>query len=118
MSKLEFADVLVLWSAGRDVNIIANNINLALEELAAFSAAFFLPISNSKRNAIIFYNKKSVIPAKLFVINVERKFAVAPKFLGVYQDPRLTWQNKINSVKNSCIKRLLILKVPGRVKVG
>ncbi|KAK2726405.1 hypothetical protein QYM36_000743, partial [Artemia franciscana] len=109
-SKFEFANDLVLWSAGRDVNIIANNISLALEELADFSAAFSQPISKSKTNAIIFHNKKSVIPPKLFVNNVEIEHAVEPKLLRVYLDLRLTWQNQINCVKNPCMGRLLILK--------
>jgi hypothetical protein len=110
ISKLKFADDLVLWSAGRDVNIISNSNRLALYKLATFSAAFSLPISKSKTNAIIFHNKKSVIPPKSFLNNVELEYVVAPKFLGVYLDPRLTWQNQANCLKNLCMQRLLILK--------
>ena len=91
LSKLEFADDLVIWSASRDINIIANNINLELEELAAFSAALSLPISKDKTNAIMFHNKNSVTLPKLFVNNAEIWYALAPKFRGVYLDPRLTW---------------------------
>lgn len=116
---LQFADDLVLYSVNRNVNIAINNLNKALTQLYQYyNGKLKLNISSYKSSAMIFCKKPQTVLEEVLYNNTPLAFVKSNKFLGVYLDDKLSFQQHINYIIKKACKGLNILRSLAGVQWG
>lgn len=109
-----FADDLVFYQIYNKASVNLNNkINKHLASIESWLNKWRLKMAPQKCNYIVFSNgvkdDSSLVKVKLY--NQVLSPCSYPKFLGIRFDKHLTFKNQISYLKETCIKRLNILKV-------
>ena len=102
-----FADDTNALISGKNIDEIIQNINTELEKISTWLAANKLSLNVKKTHFMIFKpkNKKIIMPHESICIgNEEINQVESTKFLGVYIDSKLNWQQHIKCVKNKISK--------------
>ena len=95
----QFADDLVIWETGIDIDSVVRAMNKKLCRLNKYMKNKDLTISSDKSVAVI-YSRKRLIenPDDLFIGTDKIKYANIAKYLGIFIDKRLTWSQHIKEI--------------------
>lgn len=101
---LQYADDIVVYSSHKDVNIAVNILNKALEQVYNYyTRKLKLWISLEKSTAMIFSKSD---PRSLFNVKIHNNslnWVSEQKFLGIYLDNKLKFENHIQQIiKKAC----------------
>ena len=96
-----FADDTTIYTAGRDVSLLCNNMNKDLEQLSHWFKTNKLSLNISKTNCIVFTLNKTTRydKLKLNIDNSQIHMVDSTKFLGIHIDSRLHWHEPVKHVK-------------------
>ena len=108
----QFADDLVIWETGEDIDIVCRKMNKKLFNLNKYMKSKNLTISTDKSVAVIYGRKRlKQNPNDLFIGTNKIKFANIAKYLGLYLDKRLTWSQHVKEMLNKTNNRCKQLKI-------
>ena len=107
----QFADDLVIWESGIDLDEVCRKMNNKLFSLNKYMKNKNLTISPDKSVAVI-YSRKRIYhnPVDLFIGKNKIKFANVAKYLGLYLDKRLTWSQHVKEILKRANNRCKQLK--------
>lgn len=109
---LLYADDLVLYVAGRDINHIENIMQDAIKKLQQWTKHNGLSFSPQKTAAVLFRRtRKPQRPVQLYMNNTVLPTVPNHKFLGITFDEKMNWTPHINELYRSCSKKLKLLKM-------
>ncbi len=92
-----FADDRAVWKRGRNINHITRKIQEAIEVVEKWSYAWGFRFSVDKTKTITFTRKRGInTEVKIYGQTNEQ---VKVKFLGVWFDAKLTWNEHIQKIK-------------------
>ena len=107
-----FADDLVLWTSGTDLQKLQNELNQALMTISTYCELWKLKVNSRKTVYTIFTLSPTVAHAKLQLQvqdqNIEKE--ETPTYLGVRLDTRLTLKPHFDDIATKVSKRLNLLK--------
>ena len=107
----QFADDLVIWETGKNVDRIACKLNQKLKRLNKYMKNINLTISPEKSVAVLFNRKRSNQECpELFIEGHTIKRENKAKYLGIIMDKRLNWSNHIKEIVSKANKRCRQLK--------
>lgn len=107
-----YADDLLLYCRGKDINTIHTLIQHAVDDIVRVSKTLGFKLSTSKSNTMRFSRKPrktSLPPIQMY--NTTLPEVTERRFLGLLFDCRLTWRAHIKQLKADCITRLNIIKI-------
>lgn len=114
-----FADDLVIYCSGKNINTIKLLLQRALRSLELWSQTTGFHFSTQKTKAVHFtkthyyrYNPR------LTIYEEPIKYSENIKFLGLILDNKLNWKEHLRKLKLECNQRLNILKALGHYKWG
>jgi ribonuclease HI len=110
---LQFADDLLVYTVNKDVNIAVNKLNSALSQIHNYyHHKLRLDVSSSKSSAMIFSKRctLSFLNNDVMYNNQPLPWVESHKFLGVYLDPKLSFQKHINNIVGNASKGLNVLR--------
>ena len=106
--SLLYADDTNLLYSDTNINSLYDVANIQLSKVCEWLQANRLSVNSKKCNFIIF-SKKDKIPgideSKMKVNNTEIARVDKTKFLGVFNDSRLSWKPHIHEVENKIEKK-------------
>ena len=108
----QFADDLVIWETGLDLDNVCRKMNKKLFGLNKYLKNKNLTISTEKSVAVI-YSRKRVNhnSIDLFIGKDKIKIANVAKYLGLFLDKRLTWCQHVNEILKKANNRCKQLKI-------
>merc|ERR1711991_110696 len=108
----QFADDLVIWETGLDLDNVCRKMNKKLFGLNKYLKNKNLTISTGKSVAVI-YSRKRVNhnSIDLFIGKDKIKIANVAKYLGLFLDKRLTWCQHVNEILKKANNRCKQLKI-------
>lgn len=110
-SSLQFADDFVIFSKGKNISEILENLKTSFGNVKRWLSSLGLSLSIKKTQAIIFTRKRNFqMPRNLNVGLDTIEFSSSVKYLGVILDPKLQWSVHINNLKNKTQVYLNVLK--------
>lgn len=107
-----YADDLVIWTSGSDLNTQVSQIQTALDSITNRCSFLGLKISPTKTAATLFRKNSSKQPTQP-LINVGGSpihFQNTTKYLGIHLDSRLSFKTHIQNSKIRALQRISILK--------
>ena len=103
MGRSLFADDGAFWKRGRNINHIKGKIQEAIEVVEKWSYAWGFRFSVDKTKSIMFTRKRGIdIEIKMYGQSIEQVKVF--KFLGVWFDAKLTWNEHIEKIDTKCKK--------------
>ena len=120
VSKSMFADDLVIWVHGTDLDFLSKHLNMALANLSVYCKLWKMKINPQKTVYSIFSlsPKTSHRRLKLKLENHPIEKEEKPVYLGVQLDTRLTLSNHIENLAEKCSHRMKVLKHLASTKWG
>ncbi len=109
INKSLFADG-ALWLRGRNVEYIVNKMQTVLISVEKWSYKCGLKFSVDKTKYIFFTNKRRRIDLKLKLYNKELEQVKVIRFLGMWFDAKVTWNNHISKMEGKCKKILNVMR--------
>ena len=111
--SLLFADDLVSLNTFKKFSNIQIFVQCYLKMLEMWLSIWRLMMSPSKCNYLFFSSNSNTESNKIKLTLFGEKFNIneEPIFLGIRFDSKLTFANQINYLKDTCIKRLNLLKI-------
>ncbi|XP_076626788.1 uncharacterized protein LOC143344536 [Colletes latitarsis] len=107
-----YADNLTIICHGKNLNTIYNLLQTSINHLQEWSNKSGLKFSPQKTQCILFTKKtKYQTQLKLTMGETELKFVDHIRLLGLILDKKLTWVPHMRYLRDSCMKRLNIIKV-------
>ena len=104
-----FADDGALWKRGKNIKYITKKIQEAINTVEKWSYAWGFKFSVGKTNAVLFTRRRNVeAQLKMYGQIIERVKEF--RFLGVWFDEKLTWNEHINRVQAKCKKILNVMR--------
>lgn len=114
-----FADDLVLYMKGKNVNTLQRNLQIGISRLETWSQITGFKFSNTKTKAIHFCKlRKAHNNPNIRLNNINIEFVSTIRFLGVIFDKTLSWADHIQKIKTECSHRINILKSLSHHKWG
>ncbi len=104
INKSLFADDGALWLRGRNVEYIINKMQTALINVEKWCYKWGFTFSVDKTKYIFFTNKRISIDLKLKLYNKELEQVKVIRFLGMWFDAKVTWNNHISKMEDKCKK--------------
>ena len=106
-----FADDTSLFSHGKNIDLLINNLNTELVKLSQWLNSNKLTINVKKTNFIIFNTgrKKIEFTNKLSINEENINYVKSTKFRGVMLDHKLSWADHIAFIKNKIAKSIGII---------
>ena len=99
---LIFADDTNIFVSGKDINILAETVNVEFEKLMIWLHANKLSLNINKTNYIIFGLRKKILsPVDVCINNVIVKRVSYTKCLGIVIDEKLSWYHHIQYKKEN-----------------
>ena len=109
--RTQFADDLQDITEGRDLDILQNHQQTALNKLTEYNNNNRIKINAGKTKQIIYSHKKHIPKTKQLTINGDKVTQhKQARFLGITFDNRLTFTNHINTILNRARTRAIRLK--------
>jgi len=105
-----FCDDTKLLFAGKDIKIIEKNANKLLKRVYEWGKRVKLDFNAMKSCALLITNKRSFDSPKLEMNGIEIKLDKCAKYLGVYIDQKLNWNQHIDYIYNKTLKT--IMRIP------
>ena len=114
LMSIMFADDTNLFVSKSDINELFATANKELEHLSHWFKSNKLTLNTEKTKWILFHSlrKKSSLPSNLpqiLIDNVEIKRDPVTKFLGVYLDENITWNQHISYICSKVSKNMGVL---------
>jgi len=108
-NKLLYADDTTLYIIGKNISDLTDKMNSDLQNISEWFKANKLSLNISKTNYIIFsqHHIDTNIPLQIDSKQISKVNSV--KFLGLYLDHKLTWENHINHIGNKVTSGLYVL---------
>jgi len=88
-----YADDLIIWKLGRDIDLLQSLIQQGMRLVQRLSLAFGFPISISKTEAIIFTNGTTDPPNPLTIFSRVIPYCNSLKLLGLFMDSKCSGMN-------------------------
>ena len=105
-----FADDSSIFVHGTDVNMMANNLNVVLQQIYKWINANKLSLNIDKCNCMLFKSSKKLTPSFTLQINNKTiKQVSSLKFLGFVIDSKLSWLHHINYIRKKIVKGIGII---------
>uniref|UniRef100_A0A3B5Q0T1 Reverse transcriptase domain-containing protein n=1 Tax=Xiphophorus maculatus TaxID=8083 RepID=A0A3B5Q0T1_XIPMA len=105
-----FADDGAIWKRGKNLKFIVKKIQEAISIIEDWSFKWGFKISIDKTKTLFFTRKKASENLKLQIYNHELERVREFKFLGLWLDEKLTWENHIQKVVNKCKRVLNVMR--------
>lgn len=105
-----YADDLVIFCRGKNLDIIHNHIQSAITQIEEWSCRSGLRFNISKTKALIFTKNKQIQPKNLYLYGKQINYVNEIKFLGMTFDQKLSWKTHIQHLKKSCQPGLNLLR--------
>ena len=116
---LLYADDLSLFVVESSIDIAVAKIQRAINAVNSWLISIGLKISHQKSNFMVFTRKRLTVVPSVFLGNQRIEMVTVLKFLGIYFDaPFLTWRNHVNFLRESCNKKLNIMRCLASTKWG
>jgi hypothetical protein len=113
-----FADDCAIWSTKSSVTLCTKALQLALNNITAWTNTWNLKLSAPKSRAMLFCNKRSPQIPNLLLANQPLEFVNTHRFLGITLDRQLTFCQHIYELKERCQRALCLLTVAAAHKGG
>ena len=104
-----FADDTNILISGKDINQVCNTLNTELAKLCNWFSVNKLSLNIGKTNYMIFGNRHVTSSVDICMDRVKVNQINVTKFLGVYIDSKLTWNNHVDYIHNKISRNLGIL---------
>ena len=108
LSYILFADDTNIFYTGDDIYEICNILSNELKKLDIWFRVNKLSLNVSKTNFIVFSNLKCG-DCNIEINGSEIERVYSTKFLGIYIDSKLSWENQIKQVQNKVAKSISIM---------
>ena len=110
--KAMFADDLVIWTSGTDLQLAADRLNRALLTISAYCNFWKLKINVSKTTYTVFTlsNKLAKTELKITLDGAQIMKEKNPTYLGVKLDRKLNFKEFMDGLADKASKRLNLLK--------
>ena len=105
-----YADDIVLWCEDEDIGVARDSVQRALDCLANWQDTWGTTFAPAKSSFVIFSRKRNVPDVVLRIKDAQIPEAASVKFLGLHFDKRLTWREHVRYLRDSCMKRLNVLR--------
>ncbi|KAJ3666828.1 hypothetical protein Zmor_002258 [Zophobas morio] len=106
-----FADDLILYIKGKELQSITSLLQRAIHTVQAWSENNGVRFSAEKTKCICFSQKSGQLPPPLQLQGINLDYVPQAKFLGVVFDQHLSWKPHIDHLKATCLKIVDLLKV-------
>ena len=118
-STLYVDDLAIICSSPR-LSFISRKLQKTIYIIESNAAKRGLTFSASKTKALHFFNfrRKEWEKPTLYLYKLPIEYVAETKFLGLILDTKLTWKSHLQSLKQSCTKKLDILKFISNIKWG
>lgn len=117
VKNLQFADDLVIYTAGKNINEVQTKINSALKQLHRYFSYLNLDVNASKTKVVVFNNGKKI----QFKFTYDKKILPISdnvKFLGILFSRNLRWVKYVDEIIARANKRFNIIKCLARTYWG
>ena len=109
---MEYADDLTFYAVGDDISQVKLLIQEQLNELQIWARQWGFKMNPSKTTAMLFTNRRQVLPPVIKLAGEPVLFVTSHKFLGLTLDsPKLSYRNHIQNLKTALIPSVNILKM-------
>ena len=108
-SPILFADDTNLFYRGKDVNVMAQEINIELSQISLWLKTNKLSLNIKKTHFMLFHRKKIDAVIKIQIDNEEIDRVYKTKFLGVIIDHKITWKEHVTYVSGKMSRSIGIL---------
>ncbi len=113
-----FADDCAIWSTKSSITLCTNALQMALNNITAWTNTWNMKMSAPKSKAMLFCNNRSPQIPTLLLANQPLEFVNTHRFLGIILDRRLTYRQHILELKERCQRALRLLTVVSAHKWG
>ena len=104
-----FADDGALWKRGKNINHIINKMQQAVNMVEKWSYSWGFKFSVEKTKTLMFTKKRGVgTQIKIYRQRIEKVKVF--RFLGVWFDEKLTWNEHIDKITTKCKKTLNVMR--------
>lgn len=116
IKNLQFADDLVIYASGKNIQQMIADINLALTKLHEYFSYLKLEVNAAKSKVLVF-GKHSSIPPVVYN-NLPLVLSLEAKFLGVLFTTSLSWNQYVELIIARANRALNILKSLSKISWG
>ncbi|GIX95652.1 putative RNA-directed DNA polymerase from transposon BS [Caerostris extrusa] len=115
-----FADDVVMWYSGTDLQKLEDNLNSTLEDLWKFAEKHKLIFNSTKSTVGFFTTNRKLYGYQSDIVMNHQPLTVGkhPKYLGFVLDPEITCNKHIDHIVLKGRKATLTLKVHFRMCLG
>ena len=105
-----FADDSNMFIIGKDINVLCDQMNIALKNVQEWLFCNKLSLNVLKTHYMIFTAKRKVVDdIKLVICNTEIERAYSTKFLGVHVDSKFSWSEHVTHICKKLSKSVAIM---------
>lgn len=105
-----YADDGALWKRGRNIKFIWKEIQRAVTDVDKWAIKWGFRISVQKTKSMVFTKKKITEDMKITLSGLEVERVESFKYLGMWLDPKLTWNPHIQNMVERCKKVLNVMR--------
>jgi ribonuclease HI len=105
-----FADDSAIFYASRNVKLLQDKIQKAINKINDWCDENGFKISLAKTTGIVFTKKRKLPKLRITLNNKQIKIENTVKFLGVIFDSKLKWNSHIDYIVTKCKKRMNIMR--------
>ena len=105
-----YADDITLWKAAKDVGIIQERLQRALDDAHEWICHWRLRVNTKKTVYTIIENSATKSKLKISYAGVPLDHEASPRFLGVNLDRRLNLNTQVNNIVAACKNHLNLLR--------
>ena len=106
-----YVDDLVIYTTSRIVTLIQRRLQRAINQISNWCNNHGFSFALSKTHVVHFHRKREIQqPMQLTLNGLPIENASSKLYLGMIMDHRLEWREHIEKMRDSCIKRLNILR--------
>ena len=114
-----FADDVSMYTVQNSFQGAANALQTAIDSFSQWCSRWGLEVNPGKSVIMVFSRKRNGFPPNLTYDNSVIPTEKVHRFLGLHLDsPTLTWSTHIVKLRQTCAKRLNILKIAAHSKFG
>ncbi|XP_065571466.1 uncharacterized protein LOC136034254 [Artemia franciscana] len=106
-----FADDNNIWTVQNTVEEAEKAVQETLAQIELWSLGIDLDFEPSKAKVMLFTSKRNIRPPQLTLFGEELLVTNCHKVLGIYIDDKLQFSQHIKYLKDSCAKRLNLMKM-------
>ena len=105
-----YADDITLWKAAKDVEIIQERLQRALDDVHEWICRWRLRVNTKKTVYTIIENSAKKSKLNVSYASVPPEHEASPRFLGVNLDRRLNLNTQVNNIVAACKNHLNLLR--------